>query len=921
MAPSDPRPGNVAEWIDLDLREAARAGQLAPAFEVDHHIRLLEDLLTVTPARSPILTGPSGVGKTAIVHELIRRAVSGDGLAMLRDHPVVQLSLRNLAANFKDKEKAADFARQLFDRFAADRTIVFVRDVHVAYALDWEPILYRYLCNSGLPLLGEGYAGAVDQLLEYSSDLAERMVPIPVDEPRPEAVFRIVERWCDEQQARTGRGITADAQRLAVELTGRFLGDRPFPRKVLELLARARDLAAPTEGETTTIGPRDVVARFTERTRVPAHLVDPDVPLDLAGFRAFLEERLLGQEEAIDAVVRVVALLKAGLSTIGRPLGVFLFVGPTGVGKTHTAQLLAEYLFGDRNRMIRINLTDYGGDNGPALLIGTPFGNEQQQQGVLARRLRGHSFGVLLLDELEKASPAVHDALMQLFDEGRFINGAGETISVQSLILIATSNAGAEVFRETGLGFRPPPDHDALDAELDRRLHRLFKVELLNRFDRVVHFHPLDRTHIRAIAHRELTGLARREGVVNRGLALEIEPEVVEWLAAHGYHPHYGARFLRRELERHVTAAVADAIVREQPARGARLQLGVQGNRATVRVLQPVEPVATVRLPDAPRPRALDRRALLEAAREWIARFDAMEREHAERREQASALTERAAAPGFWDEPDQAEAVLRRFKALDARLQADERLLAPARGLRERLESAAPPLDELARRVEAVADAWRQWVDLGSAEGPDAVWVVVRASDPLAPDAALVADLVALYRGWFPRRHLAVDVVAEQEGPGGAVAAAVLEVEGPAAWKVTTMEAGRHRRRTPAGDVERVRVEVLPQRDEGPPNLRIADARRVRGRLLERRAVRLRLDAPARGLSETWFGADRTVLARVAGDLQASLAAPPTEAPVARTYALTGGVVQDPRTGAVHPSVRDVLRGDLDVFWEAWKTR
>lgn len=911
---------DTALWIDLDLTEAARGGRLAPAFACEPTLRLLADAISSSHPRSPVLVGASGVGKTAILHELIRRAVAGEGPAVLRDHRVVQLSLTNIAARFKDRQAAANFAGQLFDAFAAEGEVVVIRDVHAAYALDWEPVLFRYLSTSGLPLLGEGQAQPVEQMVEYSSDLAAHLVTLPVVQPDLPTVRRIVEEWCAWHGREGGRTVTPEAQRLAIELTGRFRGDRPFPRKALDLLACARDLATPAPDGTVLVTEADVLRRFSETTRVPTHLVDPAVPLDLTELRRFVEQRLLGQEEAADAVVRVVSLLKAGLADLSRPLGVFLFVGPTGVGKTHTAQLLAEYLFGDRERVIRLNLTDFAAENAVAELFGYPHAPDPgARAGVLTTRLRGHAFGVLLLDEFEKAHPRVFDSFMQLFDEGRFVNGAGDTVSLTSLIVIATSNAGAEVYREHRPGFHGEPDVRALDQELDRRLHRTFKVELLNRFDRVVHFHPLDRTHIRAIATRELGLLVQRSGVQSRGLRVEVEPELVEWLAAHGYHPHYGARFLRRELERNVTAALAEAIVRERPAAGARVALGVRGDRVQVRVYAPAPPVAEVRLPstEGEKTRQLDRRALYAEARTWVERWAPLFREHAERREQASRLVEASMAPAFWSDPAQAEATLRRYKALDARLQADERLLLPARNLQDLLER-NPALPDLARQVEAAARAWREWTDLGLAEGPDTAWVVVRSGDAMHPSPSFIADLVGCYRAWFPRRGLDVGVVAEQVENGKVVAAA-LEVDGAGAWQVASMEHGRHRRRL--GEVvERARVEVLVPRGDTPAPP-VHDARRVRGTLLAHRSARVTLAVPGRGIRETWFGSDRATLARLAGDLAASLAAPPGEPELVRTYGLTGGVVQDPRTGAAHPSARDVLKGDLQVFFDAWRSR
>jgi ATP-dependent Clp protease ATP-binding subunit ClpC len=231
-------------------------------------------------------------------------------------------------------------------------------------------------------------------------------------------------------------------------------------------------------------------------------------------------------------------------------------------------------------------MADYAGEQGQAALFGAPGAPRvSEQRGVLSQRLAGHPFGVLLLDELEKAHARVHDGFLQLVDEGRFINGRAEVVSVTSLIVIATSNAGSEVYREKGHGFARPDDLALLDKELDRRLRDKFRLEFLNRFDRVVHFHPLNRSVIRGIARRELRSLAAREGLAGRGVKVEIAPEVEDWLAERGYHPHYGARFLRREVERHVTGALAEQLVRHPPAPGTRLRVEVRDGAIAVRQL------------------------------------------------------------------------------------------------------------------------------------------------------------------------------------------------------------------------------------------------------------------------------------------------------------------------------------------------
>lgn len=907
--PKRSRSIRIEEWIEQDLTGGMVEGRFPPAFEVEETVQQVEEILH-SGSRSPVIVGMAGVGKTAVIHELLRRAANGQGAPVLASQRVVQISIRSIVSRFKEGEATA-FAQRLFDTLLKEPLIVYIRDFHMAFGVDWEPVLYRYLCRSSLPLLGEGNRMEVERMLEYSSELAEYIVPVPLEEPRLDRVRQIVTQWC----SRESRPFEPAAQRISIELTSRFLGHLPFPRKALELLGQTRDLLR-SEPEELPVTSRDVVRRFSRVCRVPLELVDPEVPLDLAAMRRFVAERLLGQEEAVDAVVRMVALIKAGLSDLKRPFGVFLFVGPTGVGKTHTAQLLAEYLFGDRHRLIRVNMADYSGEEGHTQLFGHPQGhNADVRRGVLTNRLRGHPFGVLLLDEFEKAHAKVHDGFLQLFDEGRFLNGAGETVAVTSLIVIATSNCGAEVYREPGLGFRSAADAQVLDAELDRRLYRTFRFELLNRFDRVVHFHPLDRANIRAIARRELDELIHRDGVLARNLKVDFDAEVLEWLAAHGYHPHYGARFLRRVIERQISGSLADAVVLQQPPPGSRVSVGVRGDRVHVRVFPVAEEKAPVALPGGTV--KLDREALLQEAAAWLERWAPLALEHENRREMASQLLTQTHREGFWDRPDEAQALLKRYASVDAMLQTGERLLIPVRRLQN--EPQRLPLEELARLVEEGARNYRRWLDLGTGEGPDGLWLLIGPGDALHLFPEFIRSIVGMYQSWAQRKGLELSVVAEEERAGELVRV-VLSVTGPGVLALLEQEQGRHRRRGVDGKLERLNVEVLPHREEKRGRGTVEDARHVRGLLIEQRRFRLRVEVPQRGVLWNLLGDRREALQDLGADLSAALAAPAPDLEVAREYGLDG-VVRDPRTGAVHLSVKEVFRGDLDVFLRAWENR
>lgn len=556
-------------WTELDLTAEARAGRLRPAFEVDDAVQIVSEL--VDAGRCPILTGDSGVGKTAIVHELARRTHAGAGPRRFAHRRIVQISLQRCVGIAESRhEFPAEFGK-LVDAIRKMRRspVLFIRDIGLAYQFDLEDRLAALAHATDAPVLGEGPDGVVSAMLEYHAVLQCVFAPVRLEEPSLEQAMRILRQWSAHRgPARTMR-YTSDALEQALTLTHRFQSRSRLPHKAIELLSQSAVEATGT-GEVRS---QEVIERFCALHRVPRVIVDPSLPLDLDRVQRMFERAVFGQQEAVGAVVDVIGVLKAGLSDLHRPLATLLLVGPTGVGKTYIAQLVAEVLFGRRDRVVRLNLADYPDASDATRLFGDPTGTRPaDQRGVLTNRLAGHAFAVLLLDEFEKAHRGVHDRFLQLIDEGAFINGAGETISCRSLIVIATSNAGYEHGVVEPLGFAGRPARADAPAKLPR-LDRHFRFELLNRFDRVIHFSPLTVDDVRQVAIAELRRLPKRIGLRQRHVRLEVERDVVDWIVERGFEPDCGARHLRRTIEHHVTVALARVLACDNPPAGSRLRL------------------------------------------------------------------------------------------------------------------------------------------------------------------------------------------------------------------------------------------------------------------------------------------------------------------------------------------------------------
>lgn len=577
-------------WVEIDLTAEAAAGRLGRAFGREELLAAMEELYLA--GRSPVLIGEAGVGKTTLVHELVTRAAAGLGRVRLGGARVLQVSLRRGASTMGRDDALGRQFLALVEALAdlGPEVIVYVRDLHVAYGLDLEEHVAGLVGRLARPLIGEGEAAPMRSLIEAEQQLELHCSLLEVGEPTLAETRRIVARWVEQTERRHPHlRIRPDAVEASLQLSHRFLVRSHLPRKAMAPLEQLADLgAADGGGGRREVSERQVVSLFCRQYGLPRPMIDPLEPLDLEGLARELGEQVLGQPRAVEVAVALLARIKAGLLDPQRPLGVLLFVGPSGVGKTFLARLIAERALGSAERMMRLNMADYPDEQNALLLFGDPNGYGQaQRQGQLTRRILGCQFGVLLLDELEKASPKVHDRFLQLVDEGSFINGAGQHVSCRSLIVVATSNAGSGLWRDERAGFREAAAPAGADQVVEERLRRFFRFELLNRFDEIVPFAPLERDHVRALLRRLLDELATRPGLARLDLGLEVADAAVEWLLDHGYDPRHGVRYLRRTVEREVGTRLAEVLVGADVAHGDVLRVAVAGSALRVEVSRP----------------------------------------------------------------------------------------------------------------------------------------------------------------------------------------------------------------------------------------------------------------------------------------------------------------------------------------------
>jgi ATP-dependent Clp protease ATP-binding subunit ClpC len=735
-------------------------------------VDLVEDALRSEPPRSVILVGDTGVGKTALLREALRRlapdgwvgfeAAASDvmagqmyiGMMEGRVQEIAQHMLgRPVAWLFPAFEEALWAGQhQQSPKGLLDALLPFVEARQVAVLAEIDPTAFALLVQTR-PRVARAFE-------------VIRLPPMAEEETVAVAASFAEDRGLD---------VPRQTIREALELATHYLPGTAAPGNVLRLLEltvqRGERLGR------VEITPQTTTETLSEATGLPLHVLDPRVPLDLDDVRAFFEARVLGQPEAVGCLVDRIALVKAGLTDPSRPLGVFLFVGPTGTGKTEIAKALAEYLFGSAGRLVRLDMSEFQTPDSLERLLADS--TAESNAAALVSSVRKQPFSVVLLDEFEKAHANVWDVFLQVFDDGRLTDTSGRTVDFRHCVVILTSNIGSAIPRTAALGFGSVAGgFDA--AGVERAVARQFRPEFLNRLDRVVVFRPLGRELMRELVELELTRTLGRRGFRAQPWAVEWDDAAIDFLVERGFSAELGARPLKRAIERHLLAPLAKTIVEQRVPAGEQF-LFITGSSSGIRV-RFVDPDADSAPAEAARTGEWTLAALALDGAPGAAAFVLGELERVEgrlepwraRKEQALAAT---LEPGFWDAPDRTTlGTVELLDRIGAAFATGRRL-----GVRlERLSGGADLVRLVAERLyllDAALDA------LEADEPPDAV-VRVRASPSSAEPAvaATFADEVrAMYRRWASLRGMRL-----QELDGG------LAVSGLGAYRILRREAGLH---------------------------------------------------------------------------------------------------------------------------------
>ncbi|SDJ95602.1 ATP-dependent Clp protease ATP-binding subunit ClpC [Actinopolyspora mzabensis] len=640
-----------------DLTARAREGGLDPVIGRESEIEQTVEVLSRRTKNNPALIGEAGVGKTSVMEGIAQRIVDGEVPDVLANKRVVQLDVSGVVAGTRYRGDFEERMNKIIEEISqqSEQLIIFIDELHTVVgaggsegAVDAGNMLKPRLARGDLHVVGATTLDEYRKNIEKDAALERRFQRIDVAEPSVEDTVQIMRGLRDRYEAHHQVRFSDEAINAAAELSDRYVADRYLPDKAIDLLDQAgarkrlrtrtpttdvreleeqaeqlsRDKAQAVTNENyeqasqlrdeinqvqnrirqqrhspdgiPEVGSTDIAEVVSRATGIPVTQLTEEEKGRLMRLEEQLHHRVVGQDEAVHAVSRAVRRSRTGMGDPNRPVGTFLFLGPTGVGKTELARALAESLFGDQDRMVRLDMSEYQEAHTASRMVGAPPGYVGYgEAGQLTEEVRRRPYSVVLLDEIEKAHTDVFNILLQVMEDGRLTDGQGRTVDFRNTVLIMTSNLGSDIIsnRSGVLGFSTREEEQTTEAARDRLMVRLrdsFRPEFLNRIDEIVVFRRLESDQLRSITELLLDETKQR--LQAQGIDITFESDAVDWLTEHGHQPDYGARPLRRTIQREVDDSISDLLLDGELAQGQRVVVGADQDRLRFSVQpQPAE--------------------------------------------------------------------------------------------------------------------------------------------------------------------------------------------------------------------------------------------------------------------------------------------------------------------------------------------
>jgi ATP-dependent Clp protease ATP-binding subunit ClpA len=575
---SDGAGANPLEKYSTNLNEAARRGKIDPLIGRKDEIERTVQVLCRRRKNNPLLVGEAGVGKTAIAEGLAKKIVEGDVPAVLKDCVIYSLDLGALVAGTKYR---GDFEKRLKSLLAQlkkeQNSILFIDEIHTIIGagsasggvMDASNLIKPVLASGDLRCIGSTTYQEFRGIFEKDRALARRFQKIDIQEPTVEETYHILKGLKSRFEEHHDVKYSLAALRTAAELSDRYINDRHLPDKAIDVIdeAGANQRLLPVSRRRKLIGTFEIEDIVAKIARIPPKTISTNDKDKLRDLEKNLKMLVFGQDEPIAALASAIKLSRAGLRELQKPIGAFLFAGPTGVGKTEVTRQLAKVL---GIELIRFDMSEYMERHTVSRLIGAPPGYVGfDQGGLMTEEVTKHPHAVLLLDEVEKAHPDVFNLLLQVMDHGTLTDNNGRKADFRNIILIMTTNAGATEGGRASIGFTKQ-DHstDSLKA-----VERMFSPEFRNRLDAIIQFKPLSIETIGQVVDKFIFELESQ--LAEKNVSVVLEPEARLWLAEHGFDPAMGARPMARVIQENIKKPLAEEILFGKLRSGGVLRIGV----------------------------------------------------------------------------------------------------------------------------------------------------------------------------------------------------------------------------------------------------------------------------------------------------------------------------------------------------------
>ena len=630
---------SLLEELGVDLTRKARNNELDPVIGRQSEIERVIQILARRTKNNPALIGEPGVGKTAIVEGLAQRIVAGQVPSDLASKRVVRLDVGSLVAGTMYRGQFEERLKKVIEEIESTETVLFIDELHMLVgagsagsSVDAANILKPALSRGELQCIGATTLQEYRKHIESDAALERRFQPVYVDAPAEEETLAILRGICSRYEEHHHLEITDEALQAATRLAARYVSNRFLPDKAIDLVDEAAsrvrvfkvlhgsgleipliatDPAQPEESALQVslgllpehplimqepeaelrVTPDDIAEIVSMWTGIPVASIAQEESSRLLQMEDILHKRIVGQEEAISILARSVRRARAGLKDPRRPIGSFIFLGPTGVGKTELCKALAEFMFGSEQALIQLDMSEFMERHSVSRLVGAPPGYVgYDEAGQLTEALRRRPYSVVCFDEFEKAHPEASNMLLQIMEDGQLSDAKGHKVDFSNAIIIMTSNVGsATITSEAALGFSTADAqkdsegrYKEIKARLTKELKRLFRPEFLNRVDEVVVFRQLTRDDIGQIVDIQMVSLNER--LAEHQIVVQCTEAGRDLLAQEGYDPQFGARPLRRAIQRHVEDVLAEKMLEGALRDGDTVLIEALDGEITLRV-------------------------------------------------------------------------------------------------------------------------------------------------------------------------------------------------------------------------------------------------------------------------------------------------------------------------------------------------